>query len=215
MCTWQCTTRCKGKCTALSAITTWWRRYRRTVLKRAPIHDPFFARFDVPRTYYSFDINGYHVVLLDSIQVTDPETKYKGLIWPAQLEWLREDLSRVPGDQPIILALHMPLMTTFYQATEGATAPAPPGRVVVNSLEVLDAFRNHNLVLVLQGHLHVSQYLKWQNTAFISGGAVSGKWWRGSWHGTKEGFTLVTLRDNDVEWEYLTYGWQARRPSNK
>jgi 3',5'-cyclic AMP phosphodiesterase CpdA len=183
-----------------------------------PSADPrsvFREQLKVERTYYAFDKQGYHIVLLDSIQVTDSKTKYQGLISPSQLEWLKEDLSRVPYDQPIIVALHIPLLTTFYQATEGATSVPPPGRIVANNLDVLDAFKNHNLVLVLQGQLHVSQYVQWKNTAFISGGAISGKWWRGSWHGTKEGFTLVTLRDNDVEWEYLTYGWRARRPPDK
>ena len=183
-----------------------------------PSPDPrsdFRERLQVDRTYYSFDINGYHVVLLDSMQVTDEVTKYRGLIGPSQLAWLKDDLSRVPHDQPIIVALHMPLLTTFYQATGGATSPAPPGRVVVNNTEVLDAFRNHNLVLVLQGHLHVSEYLQWQDTVFITGGAISGKWWRGPWQGTKEGFALVTLRGNDVAWKYVTFGWQARRPSDQ
>jgi hypothetical protein len=54
--------------------------------------------------------------------------------------------------------------------------------------------------------------LRWRSTTFITGGAVSGKWWRGSWHGTPEGFGVVTLRPDRVEWQYRTYGWQARRP---
>ncbi len=183
-----------------------------------PSADPrsvFRDRLDVARTYYSFDINGYHVVLLDSIQVTNADTKYKGLVSPSQLEWLKHDLSRVPHDQPIIVALHIPLLTSYYQATEGGISAAPAARVVVNNLEVLDMFRDHNLVLVLQGHMHVSEYLQWKDTVFVTGGAVCGKWWRGTWHGTEEGFALITLRDNEVDWEYVTYGWQARRPPNQ
>ena len=180
-----------------------------------PAKDPrsvFRQRIGVSRTYYSFDALDYHIVLLDSIQITGDKTKYQGLIGPGQMKWLKEDLNRVPKEQPIIAALHIPLLTAFYQVTEGATAAAPATRVVVNNLDVLEAFKDHNLVLVLQGHLHVSELLHWQNTTFITGGAICGRWWRGPWQGTAEGFTSITLRGDHVEWEYLTYGWQARRP---
>lgn len=183
-----------------------------------PSADPravFRERLGIDRTYYSFDIRGYHVILLDSIHVSGPGSKYQGLIWPEELQWLREDLREVPADQPIILALHIPLLTTFYQATKGSTAAAPASRVVVNNLEVLEAFRNHNLVLVLQGHLHVAEHMNWQGINFVTGGALSGRWWRGSWHGTPEGFTLISLREDRIKWDYLTYGWQARRPPNE
>ena len=182
-----------------------------------PSDDPrsvFRQRLGVSRTYYSFDALGYHVVLLDSIHVLGNKLKYQGLIDPEQMEWLREDLSKISKARPIIAALHIPLLTGFFQATKGATAAAPADRVVVNNIDVLDLFKEHNLVLVLQGHLHVTEMLRWQNTTFITGGALSGRWWRGSWHGTPEGFNLVTLRGDRIEWEYLTYGWQARRPRN-
>jgi hypothetical protein len=58
----------------------------------------------------------------------------------------------------------------------------------------------------------VDEMLRWQGTTFITGGAVCGKWWRGSWHGTPEGFGVVTLRPDRVEWKYKTYGWVAKRP---
>ncbi|MBT8078604.1 MAG: metallophosphoesterase [Gammaproteobacteria bacterium] len=183
-----------------------------------PSDDPrsvFRERLGVDRTYYSFDINGYHVMLLDSMQIAGDRTKYQGAIGAEQLAWIKSDLKSVPRHQPIIIAMHIPLLTSFYQATQGATAVAPAGRVIVNNLDVLDLFRNHNLLLVLQGHLHVSESIRWKHTTFITGGAVSGRWWRGPWHGTEEGFTVVTLDGNDVEWEYVTYGWQARRPPDQ
>ena len=137
-----------------------------------PATDPrsvFRERIGVPRTYYSFDALGYHFVVLDSIQILGQKMNYQGMIGPEQMDWLRQDLGRTPKDQPIVVVLHIPLLTTFYQATKGATAAAPPGRVVVNNLDVLDAFTDHNLALVLQGHLHVSERMQWRNTTFITG----------------------------------------------
>jgi 3',5'-cyclic AMP phosphodiesterase CpdA len=171
-----------------------------------PSPDPraeFRRRLGVGRTYYSFDVLGYHIVLLDSIQVTGDVSKYQGLVGPEQMEWLREDLVGIAKGMPIIIVLHMPLLTAFYQATERATAAAPPGRVIVNNVDVLDLLDDYNVVLVLQGHLHVAEMLKWRST---------GRWWRGGWHGTSEGFSAITLNENRVEWDYITYGWEARRP---
>jgi Icc protein len=152
-----------------------------------PAEDPrseYRARLGVDRTYYSFDAHGYHFMILDSVQVLGGVQKYQGLIAAQQLAWIREDLASVPPARPIILALHVPL------------------------------FESHKLQLVLQGHLHVSEMIRWGSTTFITGGALSGKWWRGSWHGTPEGFAVVTLRDGQIDWEYVTYGWKARRPRN-
>ncbi|NLT71092.1 MAG: metallophosphoesterase, partial [Verrucomicrobiaceae bacterium] len=46
-------------------------------------------------------------------------------------------------------------------------------------------------------------------------GAVCGMWWRGSWHGTPEGFLVLTLYPDRVESEYVSYGWQSRRPAGR
>jgi 3',5'-cyclic AMP phosphodiesterase CpdA len=180
-----------------------------------PSRDPraeFHSRLGVDRTYRSFDAAGYHFILLDSIAVSDDDLRYHGRIGRGQLSWLRQDLAAIDTDTPIVIASHIPLLTAMYQATEGATFAAQANRVVVNNREVLDLFANHNLLLVLQGHLHVDEMLRWRNTTFITGGAVCGKWWRGSWHGTREGFGVLTLRPDRVDWEYHTYGWIAQRP---
>jgi 3',5'-cyclic AMP phosphodiesterase CpdA len=180
-----------------------------------PSPDPratFRAKFGLDRTYYSLDAAGYHFVVLDSTEVTGGELKYRGFIPPEQIEWLKQDLSRLSMDTPIVMVLHFPLLTAFFAATEGSTVPAKSNRVVVNNSEVLEFFRDRNLVLVLQGHLHVSELLRWRGTTFLTGGAISGKWWRGAWHGTEPGFCVVTLRGDRVEWEYVEYGWEARRP---
>jgi 3',5'-cyclic AMP phosphodiesterase CpdA len=181
----------------------------------APAADPravFRRRLGVARTFYAFDAAGYRFFVLDSIEVIGGELKYRGWIGEEQQQWLRSELSRLPKTTPLVVVLHIPLLTTFYGATQGTTFPAPANRVVVNNREVLKLFAEHNLVLVLQGHLHAKELMRWRDTTFITGGAVCGKWWRGDWYGTREGFNIVTLNDGRVEWEYREYGWKARRP---
>jgi len=180
-----------------------------------PSADPrreFRRVFALDRTYRMVDAGGYRLLLLDSISVVGDDDKYHGRIEPDQLRWLAAELETIDRSTPIVLATHLPLLTGFYQATEGATAAAPANRVVVNNREVLELFQDHNLLLVLQGHLHVAEMLRWRGTTFITGGALCGKWWRGAWHGTGEGFGVLTLRPDRVDWEYHGYGWKAVRP---
>ncbi len=184
----------------------------------APAADPraeFRERFGLERTYGSFDLHGYHVVLLDSIEITGPASKYQGRISREQLAWLADDLARIPPAQPVILATHIPLVTSFFLFTEEPTAGAPTGRVIVNAADVLQLFENRNLVLVLQGHMHVSESITWRGTTFVTGGAISGRWWRGDYEGTPAGFTLVELDGEDVDWRYVELGWQPRRPAGQ
>lgn len=179
-----------------------------------PSADPrgeFRRAFDLERTYRSIEAGGYRLLILDSVSVVGGDEKYHGRIEPEQLRWLERELATIDRSTPIVLATHLPLLTGFYQATEGATAAAPANRVVVNNREVLELFDEHNLLLVLQGHLHVAEMLRWRNTTFITGGALCGKWWRGAWHGTGEGFGVLTLRPDRVDWEYHGYGWKALR----
>jgi 3',5'-cyclic AMP phosphodiesterase CpdA len=172
----------------------------------------FRNAFGLERTFRTFEAAGYRFFLLDSIVVTGGEDPYEGRIDDQQLRWLVTQLASIDPSTPLVVATHIPLLTAMYQATEGATTAALANRVVVNSREVLDMFDGHNLLLVLQGHLHVDEMIRWRDTTFITGGAVCGKWWRGSWHGTPEGFGTLTLRPDRVEWQYHTYGWEALRP---
>lgn len=179
----------------------------------APSPDPratFRDRLGLARTYYAFDALGYHIVVLDSIEVVGGEEMYRGFVDAQQLDWLTGDLARVAKGTPIVCMLHMPMLTGFYGAVEGATAPAPANRVLVNSHEVLALFREHNLLLVLQGHLHVKELIRWRETTFITGGAICGAWWRGPRKGTEEGFNRLTLHRDRIEWDYIDYGWEAQ-----
>ena len=180
-----------------------------------PIADPrsvYRDRMGLQRTFYAFNAVGYHFIILDSIEVTGDDNRYRGLIWPEEIEWLKRDLAGVTRGTPIVMATHIPLLTSFYSATQGAARAPKKNRVIVNNHDVLKLFADHNVVLVLQGHLHVREMIEWQNTTFIVGGAISAKWWRGPYYGAEEGFNILTLSNDRVDWEYIDYGWNAKRP---
>lgn len=56
---------------------------------------------------------------------------------------------------------------------------------------------------------NIVEELIWENTHFITAGAVSGAWWRGPYHGFEEGFAVIDVKGDEFTWEYVDYGWNA------
>ena len=180
-----------------------------------PASDPravFCEKLKLKQSYRSFDQGGYHFILLDPFEVVGGKLKYRGFIGAEQMAWLKDDLDKVPFHQGIVLVSHMPLLSNYGQMIYGGAEAMPANRVVVNNREVLACFEKHNLLAVLQGHLHVNETMEWRGIKFITGGAVCAKWWRGQWYGTEEGFGVLNLKGSQVNWRYVDYGWNAQRP---
>jgi Icc protein len=166
----------------------------------------------VGSTYYSFDHKGYHFIVLDSIQIT-PDRNYKTAVDAEQLTWLKKDLvAQAPGT-PAIVVIHAPLLS-------GAVAASFPGAaasnqlVVTNAGEVIPLFDGHNVLAVLQGHLHINEVDTFKGIPYVTCGAVSGNWWHGTHAGTPEGYTIVSLRNGKATWRYETYGFKSVDPQN-
>ena len=175
----------------------------------APSSDPrsvFRQKLGLDRTWRVVDAEQYRLFLLDSVKISGGEYDYHGGISNEQLAWLADELGRTDTVTPLVVVTHLPLLSAMYLAMDGATTPVTPNLMVVNNNEVLELFAEHNLLLVLQGHLHAEEMLRWQGTTFITSGAICGNKWRGPKHGTPEGFGVVTLRPDRVDWEYKTYG---------
>jgi len=174
-----------------------------------PSPDPrsvFRQKLGLDRTWRVVDTGGYRIFLLDSVVISDDELMYHGGISAPQLEWLASELGRTDADTPVVVVTHIPFLSAIPQATKGAITPLLANHLVVNNREVLELFAGHNLLLVLQGHLHAEEIVRWRGTTFITNGAICGDKWRGPKYGTPEGFGVVTLRPDRVDWEYKTYG---------
>jgi len=166
------------------------------------------------KLYYSFDHKGHHFIVLDSISIT-PDRSYEGRIDAAQLQWLAADLAALPAGAPVIVSVHIPLVTAFNAyLPEPAVAPTHHGLSVANANEVLDLFAGHNVLGVLQGHTHVNETVLWKGVPYITSGAVCGNWWHGTRLGTPEGFTVVTVANNKLTTRYEPSGFQSVAPQN-
>ncbi len=172
----------------------------------------FAERFG--KTYYSFDHKGVHFVVLDSIGIT-ADRAYEGRVDAEQLAWLKSDLAALAPEAPIIVSIHIPLVTgsEAYMAPP-PTAPKHHGLSVANAYEVIALFAGRHVLGVLQGHLHINEEITWKGVPYLTRGAVCGNWWHGTRLGTPEGFTVVRVEKGKLSTRYETYGFQSVEPQN-
>jgi hypothetical protein len=108
-------------------------------------------------TYYSYDHNGLHFVVLDP--------NYSGLVIPPEeLDWLEQDLEA--ANNPAIIFIHQMLETSSGNA----------GLYVANHAEVRSVLEESEKVLaVFAGHHHLGSYNKIKNIHYYTlKGAIEG-----------------------------------------
>jgi 3',5'-cyclic-AMP phosphodiesterase len=168
----------------------------------------FAEQFSEGKTYSSFDHNGWHFILLDSI--IPAGKSWMGRVDDTQMQWLKDDLAAT-GERPVIVTTHMPLVTAFIQFDKASTLPSPSQLICENGKEVIDLFKGHNVKLVLQGHTHILEKIDYAGTTYLTAGSVCGEWWKGPRLGVHpEGFTIVDVNADSVSTKYVPYGWHAR-----
>lgn len=159
-------------------------------------------------SYYSFDHKGWKFMIINSVEDAGND-HYIGLIDEKQLEWIKEELERTDTSTPIVISTHIPFITVNSQKYAGTTIPNDSSLVIINGREVIDLFKDYNLKLVLQGHLHYVEDIFIDDIHFITGGAISAAWWTGPYRDDEEGFVLVKVRDNEFDWEFVDYKWEV------
>jgi Icc protein len=184
----------------------------------SPDTDPLYGKkmFEerFGKTYYSFDHKGVHFIVLDSIGITD-DRAYEGRVDAVQLQWLANDLKTLSAAAPVIVSVHIPLVTAFNSYVPApATEPKHHGLSVANANEVIALFEGNNVLGVLQGHTHINETVMWKGVPYITSGAVCGNWWHGTRLGTPEGFTVVDVKNGKLSTRYETYGFKSVDPQN-
>jgi 3',5'-cyclic AMP phosphodiesterase CpdA len=164
----------------------------------------------VGNSYYSFDHKDWKFIIINSVEDTGND-RYVGKIDDGQIAWLKEELEKTDKLTPIVISTHIPFITANTQKYEGTTVANDSSTVIYNGKEVLDLFKNHNLKLVLQGHLHTVEDIYIDGVHFITGGAVSAGWWNGPNRDFQEGYILVNATKNDFTWKYIDYDWEVKK----
>ena len=203
---------CWGLNTKVSGTTgeeeLWGKRWAIEALKI-----PAAANTDTKKfgAYYSFDLNGWHIVVLDSVQV-EPGG-YFGGIDDAQFDWLKGDLL-LNKMYPTLLMSHVSLFTATV-IDRGLNDKRE--RVVHPALMCIDFARlkklfleNPQVKLALSGHMHLKDRVDYCGVSYFCNGAVCGNWWKGMHRECGEGYAIVDLFDDGTfENKYVGYGWKA------
>ena len=178
-----------------------------------PLHPEYGEKMFEKRlgkSYSSFMHKGWKFMIINSVEDTGKD-RYMGRIDDAQMEWIKKELDTTDPTTPVVISTHIPFITAVTQKYAGTTVPNDSSSVIYNAKEVLDLFSGHKLKMVLQGHLHSLEDIYIDGIHFVTGGAVSAAWWNGPHRGTEEGYLLLSVKDNDISWEYIDYGWVVEK----
>ena len=177
----------------------------------APSHKEYGKKMyedRIAQRYYSFDHKNWHFIVLDGIGFTE-DRHYYGLVDSIQVEWLKEDLEKTGKETPVVVSIHIPLLSVGEQIMNSPTAAFSQSSVVTNAHEIIDILEQYNVKLVLQGHLHFLEDINYNGIHYLTGGAVSSNWWQGTRYGMEEGFVKVDVSGDNFTWKYIDFGWEA------
>ena len=162
--------------------------------------------------YYSFTWGGVHFLGLDTVDYDD--LRYHGHVDELQVEWIRTDVAALPPEMPVVIFNHIPFIgggEVRGGLAEGGAAPSIiriDGRsyfrhLVYNHRAVLGPLQGR-LELVLQGHIHMREVLKYQTQGgeqrLITAAAVVGPApGRANAYGAVSGITLHRVVDGRID----------------
>lgn len=162
------------------------------------MYEEFFGK-----TYYSFDHKGWHFVVLNNLDAG--AFKYHASFSDEQLKWLEDDLRKVGKETPVVMMMHVPIVSiqSQYILPENGISMGPQ---LLGKNKVMSLIQEYNVRLVLQGHLHFwEDILVLGRTRFITGGAIAG---RPSWRGTDYGprsFIEFTIKEGEINFRNIPY----------
>jgi hypothetical protein len=174
--------------------------------------------------YYSFNFGDVHYVVLDSIiyngmNPDDPDNQgnYTGGIDEKQLAWLRADLAILPGDTPLVLAMHAPLKIDGFDN---------PAFCIQNSSDVYEILEDFDHILAIAGHFHSTRHSYFGPPDGFNGKVpihqhvittAAGYWWNGmkdiygiphtiQGDGTPNGYHMMSVNGNKIRIRYMAAG---------
>ncbi len=167
-------------------------------------------------SYYSYDYGQVHFVVLDNIDWEEPTEKIPQRHFIAgfgaeQLEFLKNDLARIPASQMVVLMMHIPIISAH------------------DKLELFKLIETRPLCISIAGHTHDHQHLFLGPAEGFNGRephhhivnvTVSGSWWsglkddRGIPHtmmadGGPNGYSIMTFDGEQYRLDYKAAGRPA------
>lgn len=164
--------------------------------------------------YYDFALENWHVIVLDGTHTNSEGGWYTARLDEEQFAWLRERLGTIPPETPVMVFAHIPILcaAAYFDGENERTGNwvVPGAWMHIDARRIVELFYEHaNVRLTVSGHIHLLDNVLYNGSTHCCNGAVSGRWWGGSFHQTPPGYALVDLyRDGSFEVTYHRYGWE-------
>ena len=179
--------------------------------------DPLYGKqyaldmMQIARRYRSFDLSGWHFIVLDSTHLKEDGSWYTAKLDEEQFDWLKKDLAATNPSMPVLVLSHIPILAgcVFYDGDnrKGGDWSIPGSWMHIDSIEIVSLFSKHaNVKACLSGHIHLLDKVEYNGVAYYCNGAVSGNWWDGNYHETKAGYAIIDLfSDGSTARKYMPY----------
>ena len=175
--------------------------------------------FGMAVPFYSLDKNGWHVVVLDSVQF-DGGGAYVAMLDEPQFAWLEADLVAVAPTTPVVVFSHVPILAAcpllFDEKSPTTQARFPKPRwgfsralMHVDARRIKDLFKRHpNVKLALSGHIHLRDRVDYLGVTYLCNPAVSAGWWRGPMQEFGNAYAVLDLfADGTFDHQVVDFGW--------
>jgi 3',5'-cyclic AMP phosphodiesterase CpdA len=139
----------------------------------------FMDAMGMKAPYYSFDFEGWHFVVLDSMfQVaTEKGPSYEVKLGEEQLRWLARDLGRASG-RPSVAVTHVAAFCNIGTINGDADMKAmSPGMVLRDTKDLRLILERHGCKALLQGHSHMIEEFAFDGVHYLTSAAASAAWW--------------------------------------
>ena len=159
-------------------------------------------------TYRSFNFNGWHFVLLDSI-MPDRSAPYAARLDHEQMLWLEQDLAQTPSTTPVCIVSHVPIISAgamFFETSERFGHWHVPSYLMhIDARKIKNLLVKHpNVKACLSGHIHMADRVDYNGVKHFGIGAVCGALWKGRMQETPPQFGVVDFYDDgDVRATYV------------
>ena len=184
--------------------------------RRSTRNDPMYGKdwaldeMGLAERFRRFDLGPWSFIVLDSSHHV--KGGYTARLDGDQMDWLRQELDRIPAERPVCLISHIPILATcvFFDGdllNRSNNWEVPGAWMHTDAIELKDLFHRHpNVRLALSGHIHLHDAVEYLDVKYLCNGAVSGAWWGGDYQEFPPGLVVVDLfEDGSSDHRFVAY----------
>jgi len=176
-------------------------------IKNDPLYGKEMAleKLGLANRYYSFDLAGWHFVVLDSTHLPNTVSRYPyiGALDEEQFQWLVTDINGIAmtSTMPVCILSHIPIIAAceYFDGPNEETGNwvVPAAWMHIDSRRFRDYFlQTSSIRLCLSGHTHQYEVLDYLGVRYMTNGAVCGNWWNGIYMDFPPAYVMVNLYDD-------------------